>query len=306
MIWANLLHLSYNMWMDREDPDLSRPHLCAQPYLRFDEKLWRDLLRAMADAGLNAVVIDVGDGVAYESHPEIAVEGAWSADKLRSELAVAREMGIEPIPKLNFSTTHDIWLGPYSRRVSTPEYYDVCRDLIDEVVELFDNPRLFHLGMDEETAQHQVHYLYAVMRQHDLWWDDLLFLVDCVEKHGARAWIWSDYIWHHRDEFLQRMPQKVLQSNWYYGADFDEEIDYVRAYLDLEAHGYDQIPTGSNWSTPANFGPTVDFCSERIAPQRLIGFLQTTWRPTLEEFRAAHLEAISQVGQAIAARGGSA
>ena len=65
-----------------------------------------------------------------------------------------RALGIEPLPKLNFSTCHDAWLGPYSRMVSTPAYYDVCRDLIDEVAELFGGPRFFHLGMDEETAQH--------------------------------------------------------------------------------------------------------------------------------------------------------
>lgn len=282
MRWGYLIHLSYNMWADREAPELSSsPYITAKPYLRFDETLWNDLLKQMVDAGIDLVLIDLGDGVRYDSHPEIAVQNAWSIEKLKSELTKMRQMGLEPVPKLNFSATHDAWLGPYSRMLSTPTYYKVCSDLIAEVIDIFDKPRLFHLGMDEETAGHQVHYAYAVMRQHELWWHDFLFLVGEVEKKGARAWIWSDYEWEHPDMFFDKMPKSVLQSNWYYGQTFSPENRYVKAYLDLEEHGYDQIPTGSNWTTPDNFEGTVRFCREHIAPERLIGFLQTVWHPTL-------------------------
>lgn len=296
MIWASLLHLSYNMWLDRESQDME-PHLTARPYLRFDESLWNDLLPAMADAGINMVLIDVGDGVKYESHPEIAVENAWSVDKLKSELEKVRSFGIEPVPKLNFSATHDVWLGPYSRCLSTPAYYDVCRDLIDELADIFGGPRFFHLGMDEETFHHQRFQDYVVIRQYDLWWHDLLFYVEQVERKGSRAWIWSDYFWHHPHEFLERMPKSVLQSNWYYGKDFsmekEPEATWVRGYLELENHGYDQLPTGANWSRDENFGMTVRFCRERIAPERLLGFLQTSWKPTTEDYRKKHFEAIA-------------
>ncbi len=305
LIWAYLLHLSYNMWGDRDAPEREREYVSAKPYLRFDTSLWNDLLDKMVEAGITLVVIDLGDGVKYESHPEIAVREAWTVERLRSELAKVREMGLEPIPKLNFSTAHDIWLGPYSRCVSTHAYYEVCRDLIAEVIELFDKPRFFHLGMDEETARHQQHYDYVVIRQHDLWWHDLCFLLEEVEKGGVRPWIWSDYAWRQPDAFFQRMPKSVLQSNWYYGAefaDFREERNRVRVkmYLDLEAHGFDQVPTGSNWLTPENFSKTVAYCTKHIASRRLRGFLQAVWRPTLEACRERHIQAIEVVGQALA------
>ncbi len=35
---------------------------------------------------MNMVIIDLGDGVKYDSHPEIAVTGAWSPQKLMREL----------------------------------------------------------------------------------------------------------------------------------------------------------------------------------------------------------------------------
>jgi len=294
MMLANLLHLSYNMWCDRNYPGAS-PHIVAQPYLRFDETLWRDVLTAMAEAGMNALVLDLGDGVRWDSHPEIAVENAWTPAKLREELDRARELGIEPLPKLNFSTAHDAWLGPYSRMVSTPQYYEVCRDLIDEASELFGRPRLFHLGMDEERAEYQRHYAYAVMRQHELWWHDLGMLIEAVESTGARAWVWSDQGWSAPEEFCARMPHRVVQSNWYYDTTFGEDEVAPQFYGELAAHGYDQIPTGSNWSSPENFERTVEYCIERVPADKLLGFLMAPWHPTLEEYRQHHLSAVSQV-----------
>lgn len=304
--WAYLVHLSYNMWADRDAPEWGLSYVSAKPYLRFDETLWGDLLQAMVEHGLNMVVLDLGDGLRYQSHPEVAVQGAWTTNHLREELARVREMGLEPIPKLNFSTCHDAWLGPYARCVSTETYYRVCADLIAEAIDLFDRPRFFHLGMDEETARHQRFYEYVVIRQYDLWWHDLLYLVEQVEQGGVRPWVWSDYLWDHGELFSERMPKSVLQSNWYYGAEFGAEIDAPRsvgprAYLDLEAHQYDQAPTGSNWTTPENFGRTVSYCREHVAPARLLGFLQTVWKPTLEECRERHMQAIALAGQARAA-----
>jgi hypothetical protein len=301
LIWANLLHLSFNMWCDRPvesgDPRSRENASRYYPRLRFDDKLWEELTKRMADAGMNMVVIDLGDGVRYQSHPEIAVEGAWPVERLRTELARLRKLGLEPIPKMNFSATHDAWLGVYCRQVSTPIYYRVCTDLIDEVIRLFDKPRFFHLGYDEETAECQRSFAYTVVRQYELWWHDFEFFVKEVERRGVRPWIWSDYVWKHSEEFFKRMPKSVLQSNWYYGLDF-------RAsgwYGELERHGYDQVPTGSNCENPRNFGLTVAHCRKWIAPARLKGFLQTPWFPTVENFRQLHVEAIDQVAAAMAA-----
>ena len=299
MIWANLIHLSYNMWCDWDNPKNTTPYINYVPELRFDETLWNDLVKQMAASGVNMVVIDLGDAIRYESHPEIAVKNAWSADKLRQELAKVRTLGIEPIPKLNFSCGHDAWLGPYSRCVSTPKYYEVCTDLIKEVVALFDKPRFFHLGMDEEDFHNQKQYAYAQVRQFDLWWHDFLFLVEQVEKQGARAWIWSDYCWDNKEVFLKRMPKTVIQSNWYYDTDFSEKAHIaVKTYGELAEAGYDQIPTGSNWTSPESFGLTVNYCRKIIPENKLMGFFQTPWKPTLEACRQHHMDAIAQMQKA--------
>lgn len=318
MIWANLLHLSYNMWEDTTTPKYKDDHYkattcqeqrewaqCYRPNLTFDETVWNILLKQMAWVGMNMVIIDLGDGIQYESHPEIAVKNAWTPAKLKTELAKIRKMGLEPIPKLNFATTHDTWLKEYSRMVSTKTYYGVCKDLIEEVSILFDRPRFFHLGMDEENASHQVNQEYAVMRQKDLWWNDLYFFIHEVEKNNIRPWIWSDYAWNNAEIFFRKMPKSVLQSNWYYGSVFDPNKltepnkTYLKLYNDLEAHGYDQVPTGSNHQCPTNFESTFDYCQKLVDPARLSGFMTAAWRPTLKLCFDQHKEAIDQVGKVI-------
>ncbi len=311
-IWACLLHLSYNMWEDHNLIEQMVPgiddNMISRVYdanLRLSEHLWRDALKKMAGEGMNMVLIDLGDAIRYESHPEIAVKNAWSSSRLKEELAYIRQLGLEPIPKLNFSTSHDTWLGEYSRMVSTPKYYEVCRDLIAEVTMLFDKPRFFHLGYDEEMAVHQKYYNYVVVRQNELWWKDFYFFVNEVEKNNTRPWIWSDYVWHHKEVFYKKMPKSVLQSNWYYEKTFDIKETEVKAYVELESHEYDQVPTGGYYeiekgkvNNDVSILKTVQFCEKNISDKRLLGFMQTIWRPTTETYRNRILEGIGLIGDA--------
>jgi hypothetical protein len=308
-IWGALLHMGANMWSDvpvkswgNLKPDELRL-VCAADHLRFDESVWQTLTQRMNTAGMNLVVIDLGEALQYQSHPELAVKGSWSIEKFRAELKRLRAMGIEPIPKLNFSATHDTWLKEYGRQLSTPIYYKVCADMIREVCEIFDKPRFFHLGYDEETAGHQSQYGYVVVRQGELWWHDFLFFAKTVQDQGVRPWIWSDYYWNHPEDFLNRMPKSVLQSNWYYDASFDPaQQKYVQAYLDLDKAGFDQIPTGSNWSNDVNFKGTVEFCKKNLTPAHLKGFLMAPWFFTLPEWQTKNLQAIAQVEAMIRAK----
>ncbi len=302
LMWGALLHMGTNMWSDipvtswgpfkGEQLKL----VCHADHLRFDESVWKVLTDRMAAAGMNMVVIDLGEALQYESHPELAVKGSWTIPRFRKELARLRAMGLEPIPKLNFSAAHDTWLKEYGRKVSTPIYYKVCTDMIREVCDIFDKPRFFHLGYDEETAGHQKKYSMAVVRQGEQWWHDFLFFVKQVEAQGVRPWIWSDFYWNHPEEFLNRMPKSVLQSNWYYRATFDpDKQKYVKTYLDLDKAGFEQVPTGSNWSNDVNFKGTVEFCRKHLAQERLKGFLMAPWFFTLPEWQAKNLQAIDQV-----------
>ena len=289
-IRAVLMHLGWNMWSDvpvkswgpyKTTEELSV--VCAADRFRTDVGVWNRVTERFAADGCNMIVIDLGEALAYPSHPELAVEGSWSPERMRAELRRLRTLGLEPVPKLNFSASHDTWLKEYGRMVSSEAYYRVCADVIRDVAEIFGRPRFFHLGYDEETAAHQSQYGHCTVRQGELWWHDFLWFAETVRRTGSRPWIWSDFCWHHREEFLARMPKDVLQSNWYYGREFDpsrlseEERTYVETYATLDRAGFDQIPCGSNWDFDDCFPKTVEHARKTVSSERLKGFLMAPW-----------------------------
>ena len=312
-IWSYLVHFGVNSWKDvpleTQDPGMEEKWLtrCCANHVRFDEPSWGRLSAALAKAGCNQIIIDLAEILVYPSHPELAVKGSWSVERLRAEIARLRGMGFEVIPKMNFSACHDTWLKEYHRMVSTKKYYQVCEDLIKDVAEIFDRPRFMHLGYDEETANHQRSHLFAVCRQGELWWHDFLWFAKVTEKTGCRPWIWSDYVWNHKDEFLKRMPKSVLQSNWYYGKSFNasemgDRGKYVEAYEWLDKAGFDQVPTGSNWSCDTNFADTVKFCDSRCDKNLIKGYMMAPWTRTFAIHEAKSMEAIAQLADVIKTR----
>lgn len=287
-IWATLVHIGTNLWYEEGNKkcDCSTLyHMPATPYIRFDRALYNEYIDDMKDAGLNAIVIDLADAMIFDSHPELAIEGAFTKEEMRAELDRLNGLGFEVIPKLNFSATHDTWLKEYSRMLSTDTYYKVCSDLIDEVAELFE-PRFFHIGFDEEGIEHQSKYDYIVIRNNDLWWHDLCYLAGCVEKHGARACVWADYARTKPDEFVARLPKSVIPVNWYYFTEYGDNISEqmrirVAPFDILEAHGFDQIPGGSVEYHFENMELLAKYCKEHISKEHLFGFIQTTWSAVL-------------------------
>ncbi len=317
--WGALLHLGSNMWDDfevgpddwakSEEEEKVRPNPYGPSgrrrsqyhcYLRCHDDLWRRSVDHAAKEGLNLVFIDLGEGMAYPSHPELAVPGTWSVEKMQKELARMRALGLEPVPKLNFSTCHDAWLKNYHRMVSSPKYYQVVADVIRDTCEIFGNPRLFHIGYDEEMPIAMFNTFHSVCRQGDLWWHDLFYTIKQVEKHGARAVMWADAIWVGREEYVKRMSKGVLQSNWYYRSDFSEKklkwnsefekkggwgetVNGAAAFMELEKAGFDQLPCTSNWAEDASADAVVKYCKEHIDPSRLKGFFTAPWAMTVPD-----------------------
>ena len=308
-IKALLLHLGHNMWCDwfPADMDMSavaeefkdaKRHPFPDEELRSKDPLWRKVTDHAAAKGLNMIVIDLGEGLVYPSHPELAIKGSWSPDKMRDEIRRLNALGIEVIPKLNFSTTHNGWLKQYRRLLSTPAYYKVCEDVIADVAEIFGHPRFMHVGFDEETAHHQDNSkrcLYVSVRKGEFWWYDFLHIVRTCERNGMRAWTWSDYGWDHPD-FYTRCPKSVVQSNWFYDSDYGGfEVSKnetagkkkLMPFYDLEKAGFDQIPCGTNWvgwkrrhlnvGADDVIGKLVKVCRRDIPKARLKGFLMAPW-----------------------------
>lgn len=296
MIWSYLLHLSTHMW----DNENSKPRGWYLPPLftpenKVDLDVWDETVNFLEKCRYNMVIVDVGDAVKYESHPEISAPDAWDKAFLKKKLDEMRAKGLEPIPKLNFSTGHHTWLKEYRRMVSSPVYYTVCADLIAEVSELFGYPRLFHLGMDEETPSVCGGYDVVVIRQDKVFWHDMHYFFEQVEKHGARPWVWSDYYWWgNADMFKEQMPHEVLQSNWYYHLFKELPASDIwsrcqACYEALDELGYEQVLTASAYHTGKNAFQTLMHGREKLDASRVKGYMMAPWQFTRDETRYALL-----------------
>lgn len=302
-IWAILVHLSMSEWGTKYDK------------LLFDEDMWDYIVEESAKTGINTIVLDVGDGIVFGSHPEISCEGAWTRSKLRKELARCKEKNIALIPKLNFSTAHDIWLGEYHRKVSTAEYYRVCNDLIKEVYELFEHPEYIHIGMDEEHLRVMKKSKLITLRQGELYWHDIRFLMDCVEDTGAKVWMWADPLIDFTEGYREHIkPHEAVLSPWYYSAYKKEHWTYIPTasqvtqiyysedkytslgiqYVEEDPHlvnfrsvpltlmseGYRYVPCCSALANDYNTEDLVEYYKNGAPDEQILGYITAPWKST--------------------------
>lgn len=299
-MWAYLMHLSQNMWGDEKKE------------MNFDEEVYRDILLKMQENKFDTLFLDVGDAMVYKRHPEISIRGAWTYEKIHEEIEYAKALGIQIIPKVNFSATHDIWLGEYSRMLSTDIYYKVCRDIIEEIYEAFDKPKFIHIGFDEEDARMGSVLDYMVVRRNDILWHDVKYMLDCVKKTGAHPMMWADLLLEQPEEFKKHIkPDDAILFPWQYvalyekhytpitncerdynyyttgifknsGIRYVEEDPMVRHYMEqtipATKDGYILVPTVSDYNKHKyNMPDTLKWFETQADNDKIMGYLVAPW-----------------------------
>lgn len=286
MIKAYLIHLGQNLWKEPiGDPG---PLSNYSFNMITEDDAWKKITDFVKECGFNTLIIDLAEGYKYETHPELSVIGAWDKIKMKKELQRLRDMGLNPVPKLNFAATHDAWLKDYSHMLSTPTYYKVAKDLIDEVCELFDSPDYFHLGMDEECFEfsfYQQKYGFTCVRQGQVFWDDIRFLCKTVEEKGATPWLWGTKYWYEKEETLLNMPKNAIISSGFYDRLLNPEqfiLFQGPAYestFKFSEHGFKQVPVCATYNTSIN---PDDFMATYKDLDGILGFMAAPWFRTRE------------------------
>ena len=112
---------------------------------------WRKRMKSIAAKGYNAFFMDMADGFAYPSHPELAAKGAWTQSQLMKALEMAREEGLEPIPYMDFTSPRNSWLGAKNLPSASQKSLDLCCGLIGDLVKVFGHARYFRIVTDGLT-----------------------------------------------------------------------------------------------------------------------------------------------------------
>lgn len=302
-MWALFVNLSFNMWLPKNDG------------IVFDDDFWSYIVEKAAKSGVNTIILDVGDGVKFDSHPEISLHDAWDRERVSREIKRLKTLGIKLIPKLNFSTGHCYWLGEYNRMISSKLYYEMCRDVISELYDIFEAPDYIHIGMDEEVIEFASLSEYVVFRQGDLLMHDIKFLIDCVRNTGAKAMMWADGFFDHTDIFTKYIkPEDAILFPWYYlsfkkenytpvdilpdadeqrkrGINYIEElpvkVNFRNKLPKLIQMGYDVFPCGSNWwHSDTNMEELVEYFENNATNEMQIkGYMTAPWKKTLPEYK---------------------
>ena len=303
---ALYIMLGHNMWCQwpteamGSDPESAVKYLSEDDrpdlVLRCKDENWRQVTDHAGSKGINMLIVDLGEGLFYPSHPELAISGTWSVEKMQQEIRRLNALGMEVIPKLNFSTNHNGWMKDYQHMISSKPFYQMCKDVLSDIYEIFGHPRFIHLGFDEEDNYSlQKDFSYITMRSDENWWQDVLYITGIVENLGARAMMWSDYGWDHPD-FYERCPKSIIQCPWYYNDRMDgydpdtingRAKQKVLCYYELGKRGFDVLGCGSNWVSGyrRKMGVGADDVMEgiikltrRAVPkEHLMGFLAAPW-----------------------------
>ena len=218
----------------------------------FDREVWNNIVERCIERGYKGILLDVLDGIKYESHPCIADPDGWTVEEMRKEVKRLKERGLTLYPKVNFSAAHDWWIKEYRDKLSTPEYYQFCKDIIEELYDVFDYPEYIHLGLDEEfpdVATTNTHY-----RKKPQVFEDYRYLIDCVRNLGAKCLSWTSTCMHNLEVWEQYFPKDIVficgqyyefeESKWtriadqpkyvqdyYWGGGF-EKRDLYKKYLE--------------------------------------------------------------------------
>jgi hypothetical protein len=197
----------------------------------FDLAVALDLLPIMASQGMNTLIVDIEDGVEYTSHPEMKRSYSVPIEQMRILADGARGLGMDVIPKLNFSKSgrnlHDMWMKPHWDHVSwlkdMDQYYAVAKDVIAELTEVMEPARFFHIGMDED------HY-----RSVEQYVDTIETLRSMVAGLGLRTVVWNDSCHYMKTKIAQVHADKCRTAEEHISKDIVHILwDYGRAHPEI-------------------------------------------------------------------------
>ena len=216
--------------------------------------------------------------------------------------------------------------------IGTKPYYNVCRDVILEICEIFEGPEYLSLCMDEEDDDHLGKRDLTTIRSGELLWNDLRFLFDCTREAGAIPWIAADTLFNNPDDFYKEMgTEDMLISPWYYNAlrkehytRIDERqhvIDYYNqskykwmnlTYVEedpfLVRFREQAIPNAKKgYMYLPGLSPTnhCKWCEQDVmeyfrdnAPDSIMGFYEAPWKKMKMEFLENQYEAMRRYAKA--------
>lgn len=190
-------------------------------------------LHDLSELGFDTLLWEVENAFQWQSCPECAVPDTLPMEELRRLLDLASSLGFENIPLLQ-TLGHCEYVLKHKRYAHlsedghidqycplNPDVLPFLESWIDETMEIFGSPRLFHVGADEtwqlgvcpQCANHaKANGIGDLFRIH------MDRVIEMVVARGARPLLWADMFLSH-PETLPGLSQEAILCDWAYERD---------------------------------------------------------------------------------------
>lgn len=248
----------------------------------FEKDAFHKMTEEAKSFGFDTLVLELAEGIMYESHPELAIEGSMPRDEFKAELDRLKGMGFGLIPLVDFSPAKNAWMQGLGY-VGTKRYENACEDILREVIELFEKPEYVQLGFEDESFSAQEDNAVINKRHFEKRIADANRLFDICREYGVKPWIWmSEKIlesYGGEEEFRAGIPTDVTVTSLAFKRVQEYHIKEKRAdksmmlVKDLAEWGYPQIPMASTWLYHAVPNQAFSFYTKHCDGSKFAGFL---------------------------------
>jgi hexosaminidase len=224
---------------------------------------YEHLFRQLAHYKINTVVFEFEDKFQYTRHPVLSAPGALAHDQVKELVQTAKKYYIDVVPlvqtlgHVSFIAKHQEF--SHLREVAKSNWqlcplkqgtFDLVRDLLDEMLEVVQPAKYFHVGGDEARELGMGPECRAKwgdkapVESYKLW---LNFVCEHLKKHGKTAIVWDDmFLRHFNAADMARLPNNLIYMRWDY--DTGRFLDRDKLILKL---GYPVwIATSAQTMTP--------------------------------------------------------
>ena len=264
--------------------------------VRFEDAV--RILELADELGFNTIVLQIANGVNFDSTPGLARPGAWRREQLKEFADKARLRGLDVVPEFKFLTHQEKFLQTahpellYNAVSYDPRkeaVYDIVFAMLDEVIALI-GPKAVSIGHDEVVGWNPHHARKHLgpgeaMLPADLFLYDVKVLHEFLGKRNIETWMWGDmllspeefpgfastYFHGNRNGYgkalRQEIPREIVICDWQYTSN-QAEFPSMKVFQD---DGFRVI--GSVWEdakTARNFG-------QYAAHSGALGMMATTW-----------------------------
>lgn len=195
------------------------------------------LRRTVVDQKINAVGLEIRQGMRFDKHPELAGPAAYSKQEVRRLVEFLRGRGVEVFPLIE-ALGHAEWLviprpelqedgDTHTLCTRHPAAREVLRDCFDEALELFE-PQYIHFGLDEirwqtdKVAQEKRCPRCRGLDKRRLFVEQVQWLAEYARARRVKMLMWADMVLREHNggppyqlaDTLGDLPRDVIMCDW--------------------------------------------------------------------------------------------